>query len=88
MEKSVWRPWSKRGGWRCEEEHDEAISFVRLPRRKAPRNGEVGGSSRRERYSVPGTAPLGKRSVVSFHFAELILHVTVLEMLPRACVLI
>jgi len=35
----------KKGGWRgghCEEEHDEAISFVRLPRRKAPRNGEVG----------------------------------------------
>ena len=32
----------------CEEEYDEAISFVRLPRRKAPRNGEVGGSSRRE----------------------------------------
>ena len=31
--------------------------------------GEVGGSSQRERYSVPGTAPLRKRSVVSFHFS-------------------
>jgi len=44
--------------------------------------GEVGGSSRRERYSVPGTAPLRKRSVVSFHFSELVLVITVLEMRP------
>ena len=33
--------------------------------------GEVGGSSRRERCPVPGTAPQGKHSVVSFHFTEL-----------------
>jgi len=35
--------------------------------------GEVGGSSRRERYSVPGTAPWGKRSVISNHYTELAL---------------
>jgi len=33
------------------------------------------------RYSVTGTAPLGKRNVVSFHFFELVLEITVLEML-------
>ena len=42
--------------------------------------GEVGGSSRRERYSVPGTAPLGKRNVVSFHFTEIsIFEITEIE---------
>ena len=50
--------------------------------------GEVGrmaGFSRRERYFVPGTAPLGKRNVVSHRLAvrgELVLEITVLEMLP------
>ena len=50
MEKSVSEALEQKGApcCLCEEEHDEAISFVRLPRRKAPRNGEVGGSSRRE----------------------------------------
>ena len=33
--------------------------------------GAVGGSSRRERYSVPGTAPLGKLRVISYHFTKL-----------------
>jgi hypothetical protein len=42
--------------------------------------GAVGGSSRRERYSVPGTTPLGKRSLISYHFAELVLEITVFEM--------
>ena len=41
--------------------------------------GEVGGSSRRERYPVPGTTPWGKRNVVSFHFTERVLDITVLE---------
>jgi hypothetical protein len=32
--------------------------------------GAVGGSSRRERYSVPGTTPWGRRNKVSFQLAR------------------
>ncbi|MCJ7581659.1 MAG: hypothetical protein MUP98_14130, partial [Candidatus Aminicenantes bacterium] len=74
--------------------HDEAISFLRLPRRKAPRNGEVGrmaGFSRRERYSVPGTTPLGKRSIIRIDLpvhGELVLKITVLDMLPHLYIIL
>ena len=46
--------------------------------------GAVGGSSRRERCPVPGTAPLRKNSVISNHFPELALEITVVEMHPEA----
>ena len=44
--------------------------------------GEVGGSLRRERYTVPGTAPWRKRNVVSHHFTELVLKIAEMEVFP------
>ena len=51
MEKTLWIPRGIRGGWR-----GGILSPV-------ADGGEVGGSSRRERYPVPGTAPIDLHSI-------------------------